>query len=310
VEPDNGRRRPAAGGEVGLETRLLKGKPVRDVVFAELKEKVAAAPRPPGLAVVLVGGDPASAVYVKHKEKGCVEVGFHHVTHRLPATTGQDELLALIGTLNADPAIDGILVQLPLPPGLDEEAVLFAVDPAKDVDGFHPENLGRLVAGNPRFVPCTPKGILRLLTHYGVSVAGRNVAIVGRSVIVGRPLALLLALKADPGNATVTLCHSGTRDLPAVTSAADVVIAAIGVPRFLGPDHVGEGAVVVDVGINRIDDPDHPKGTRLVGDVDAAAVKGRAAALTPVPGGVGPMTIAMLLENTWEAMLARESCGA
>ncbi|MCP4571284.1 MAG: bifunctional methylenetetrahydrofolate dehydrogenase/methenyltetrahydrofolate cyclohydrolase FolD [bacterium] len=293
-----------------METRLLKGKPVRDAVFAELKQKVDAAPRPPGLAVVLVGDDAASAVYVKHKEKGCDEVGFHHVTHRLPATTKQEELLDLIARLNADAAIDGILVQLPLPKSLDEEQVLLAVDPAKDVDGFHPENLGRLMAGNPRFVPCTPKGILRLLTEYDVPVSGRNVAIVGRSVIVGRPLAMLLALKTDPGNATVTLCHSGTRDLPAVTSAADIVVAAMGAPRFLGPDHLGEGAVVVDVGINRIDDPTHPKGTRLVGDVDAAAVKGRVSALTPVPGGIGPMTIAMLLENTWEAMCTREGDGA
>lgn len=292
-----------------METRLLKGKPVRDAILARLKEKVSVAPRTPGLAVVLVGDAAASAVYVKHKEKGCNEVGFHHVTHRLPATTGQAELLELVASLNADPAIDGILIQLPLPAGLDEEAVLLAVDPAKDVDGFHPENLGRLMAGNPRFVPCTPKGILRLLTHYDVTVSGRNVAIVGRSVIVGRPLAMLLALKADPGNATVTLCHSGTRDLAAVTSAADVVVAAIGVPRFLGADHVGEGAVVVDVGINRIDDPGHPKGTRLVGDVDLDAVRGRAGAVTPVPGGVGPMTIAMLLENTWEAMVAREADG-
>jgi methylenetetrahydrofolate dehydrogenase (NADP+)/methenyltetrahydrofolate cyclohydrolase len=289
-----------------VETLMLKGKPVRNAVFAELKEKVARAPRAPGLAVILVGEDPASAVYVSHKEKGCDEVGFHHVTHRLPADTPEEVVLALIADLNADRKIDGILVQLPLPKGLDQEKVLLAVAPAKDVDGFHPENLGRLTAGHPRFIPCTPKGILHLLRHYGISVAGKNVAVVGRSVIVGRPLSMLMSLKRDDGNATVTMCHSGTRDLKAVTRAADVVVAAIGVPRFIGRDAVAEGAVVVDVGINRIDAPDRPSGTRLVGDVDTEALKGHASALTPVPGGVGPMTIAMLLSNTWEAMARAE----
>ncbi len=289
-----------------MDTILLKGKPVRDVVFAELKAKVARAPRRPGLAVILVGDDHASSVYVSHKEKGCDEVGFHHVTHRLPADTPEGEVLALIEDLNADRVIDGILVQLPLPAGMNQERVLATVNPAKDVDGFHPENLGLLVAGYPRFVPCTPKGILRLLSHYDISVAGKNVAVVGRSVIVGRPLSLLLSLKREDGNATVTMCHSGTRDLAAITSAADVVVAAIGVPQALGTNEIGKGAVVVDVGINRIDAPERPKGTRLVGDVDAVALKGHVAALTPVPGGVGPMTIAMLLENTWEAMARKE----
>jgi len=289
-----------------LDTILLKGKPVRDKVFAELKTKVAGAPRKPGLAVVLVGEDPASAVYVSHKEKGCEEIGFHHVTHRLPADTPEQDVLDLIASLNSDRSIDGILVQLPLPGQMNQERVLFAVDPAKDVDGFHPENLGRLVAGHPIFVPCTPNGILRLLSHYDIPMAGKNVAVVGRSVIVGRPLSLLLSLKRPDGNATVTMCHSGTRDLASITSAADVVIAAIGVPRALGPAEIGKGAVVVDVGINRIDAPERPTGTRLVGDVDAEALKGHAGALTPVPGGVGPMTIAMLLENTWEAMAMKE----
>jgi methylenetetrahydrofolate dehydrogenase (NADP+)/methenyltetrahydrofolate cyclohydrolase len=281
---------------------MLRGKDVRDAVLARLKERVARTARPPGLAVVLVGDDPASQVYVKHKEKGCDEVGFHHVTHRLAAETEQGDVLALVANLNADRAIDGILVQLPLPRHLDAERILLAVDPAKDVDGFHPENLGRLAAGQPRFVPCTPKGILRLLSHYDVPVAGREVAIVGRSVIVGRSLALMLSLKRPDANATVTLCHSGTRDLAKVTSRADIVVAAMGVPRALGAEHVGEGATVVDVGINRVEDATARKGYRLVGDVDAGAVTGRAGALTPVPGGVGPMTIAMLLENTFEAM--------
>ncbi|MBM4131089.1 bifunctional 5,10-methylenetetrahydrofolate dehydrogenase/5,10-methenyltetrahydrofolate cyclohydrolase [bacterium] len=289
---------------------MLKGAPVRDAVFAELKVKVAAARRRPGLAVILAGDDPASAVYVSHKAKGCDEVGFHHVTHRLPAETTQAALLALVAQLNADPAIDGILVQLPLPKGIDQEAVLLAVDPLKDVDGFHPANLGRLVAGHPRFVPCTPKGIIRLLRHYELPTAGRRVAVVGRSVIVGRPLSLLLSLKGAFGDATVTMCHSATRDLPAVTSACDVVVAAMGAPRALGAAHIGPGAVVIDVGINRVADPTRPAGERLVGDVDEAAVRGRAGALTPVPGGIGPMTIAMLLENTWEAYARAEGSHA
>lgn len=289
-----------------METMLLKGAPVRDAVFDDLRNRMRSAPRRPGLAVVLVGDDPASHVYVKHKEKGCETVGYHHATHRLPADTPELQVLDLIRHLNADGDIDGILVQLPLPAGIDQDRVLLSVDPAKDVDGFHPENLGRLVAGRPRFVPCTPKGILRLCRHYDIPVAGRNVAIVGRSVIVGRPLALLMSLKGSMGNATVTMCHSGTRDLAGVTSRADIVVAAMGVPCALGRREIGEGAVVIDVGINRIDDPAHPKGTRLVGDVDAAAVDGHAGALTPVPGGVGPMTIAMLLENTFESMARAE----
>jgi methylenetetrahydrofolate dehydrogenase (NADP+)/methenyltetrahydrofolate cyclohydrolase len=289
-----------------VETLMLKGGPVRDRVFAELKAKVARAPRQPGLAVVLVGDDPASAVYVRHKEKGCTEVGFHHETHRLPALAEQKEVMELVARLNADSSIDGILVQLPLPAHLDQEQVLLAVDPAKDVDGFHPENLGRLTAGHPRFVPCTPKGILRLLSHYDIPLAGKHVAIVGRSVIVGRPLAMLMSLKRDDANATVSLCHSGTGDLAAITRSADVVVAAIGVPRFLGRDEIAEGAIVVDVGINRIEALGRKSGTRLVGDVDMDRLKGHASALTPVPGGVGPMTIAMLLENTWEALCAAE----
>jgi len=290
-----------------VETLVLKGKPVRDAVFAEIKAKVAGSGKKPGLAVVLVGDDAASAVYVSHKEKGCEEVGFHHETHRLPVDTPESDVIALIDRLNADGAIHGILVQLPLPGTIDQDRVLLRVDPGKDVDGFHPENLGRLVAGNPRFIPCTPKGVLRLLMHYDLPVDGKTVAVVGRSVIVGRPLTLLMALKRTDANATVTLCHSGTPNLAEITARADVVVAAIGVPRFLGPDAVGEGAVVVDVGINRIDAPERKSGTRLVGDVDYDALLGRAAAMTPVPGGVGPMTIAMLLENTWEAMELAEA---
>ncbi len=289
-----------------METKLLKGIPVRDAVLEDLKVRLSSAPRRPGLAVVLIGEDPASRVYVKHKEKACEKLGLHHVTHRLPSSTTTTEALNLVRKLNADPAIDGILVQLPLPPEMDQDAVLRTVDPAKDVDGFHPENLGLLVAGRPRFIPCTPKGILRILAHYGIHTAGRKVAVVGRSVIVGRPLALLLNLKGPEGDATVTMCHSRTPDLGLALEEADIVVAAIGVPRALGPDVIPAGAVVIDVGINRIEDPAAPKGTRLVGDVDSETLLGHVAALTPVPGGVGPMTIAMLMENTCEAMARAE----
>lgn len=289
-----------------METLLLKGAPVSAAVLADLQGRAARAPRRPGLGVILVGDDPASAVYVRNKTKACREAGFHHVTHQLPADTAQDAVLRLVHALNLDPAIDGILVQLPLPAHLDREAVLRAVDPAKDVDGFHPENLGLLVAGRPRFVPCTPQGILRLLQHYAIPTAGRTVAVVGRSVIVGRPLSLLLSLKGPRGDATVTMCHSGTPDLAQVTSRAQIVVAAMGVPHALGADAIGAGAVVVDVGINRVADPQRPQGYRLVGDVDTASVLGRAAAVTPVPGGVGPMTIAMLLQNTYDAMARTE----
>jgi methylenetetrahydrofolate dehydrogenase (NADP+)/methenyltetrahydrofolate cyclohydrolase len=280
--------------------------PVRDAVLAEITRKVAGASRPPGLAVVLIGDDPASRVYVRSKEKGCEDVGFHHLTHRLPADTTEASVLALIAELNGDPRLDGILVQMPLPTHLDGDRILAAVDPRKDVDGFHPLNLGLLVAGKPRTVACTPKGILRLLAYYEIPVAGRRVAIVGRSVIVGRPLALLLNLKGALGDATVTMCHSRTPDLAAVTREADIVVAAMGVASALGREHVRQGAVVVDVGINRVPDAAARTGYRLVGDVDAAALDGHAGALTPVPGGVGPMTIAMLLENTWEAMVREE----
>jgi methylenetetrahydrofolate dehydrogenase (NADP+)/methenyltetrahydrofolate cyclohydrolase len=283
----------------------LRGKPVRDAVLTDLKDNIAHASRPPGLAVILAGDDPASAVYVRHKEKACEEAGFHHVTHRFAAEVTKGEILACIHRLNQDPAIDGILVQLPLPAQLDQREILLAVDPRKDVDGFHPENLGLLMAGHPRFIPCTPKGILRLLHHYDIDTAGQRVAVVGRSLIVGRPLAMLLSLKRESGNATVTLCHSRTRDLPAATRQADILVAALGVPRALCRDHVAEGAVVIDVGINRVPAPETKTGTRLVGDVNAPEMAGWASALTPVPGGVGPMTIAMLLENTWEAMNQR-----
>ena len=289
-----------------MESRKLSGVVVRDAVFEELARDVEASGRRPGLAVVLVGDDPASRVYVASKGRACEKLGYHHVTHRLPAETSEGDVLALVAELNDAHEIHGILVQIPLPAHIDAARVQAAVSPHKDVDGFHPVNLGRLLAGRPACVPCTPLGIVEMLRHHGVSVAGREVAVVGRSVIVGRPLAMLLSLKAEMGNATVTLCHSATRDLPAVTRRADVVVAAMGAPGALDREHVARGAVVVDVGINRVDDPTKKKGYRLVGDVAPEALDGWASAYTPVPGGVGPMTIAMLMRNTRDAMLRRD----
>jgi methylenetetrahydrofolate dehydrogenase (NADP+)/methenyltetrahydrofolate cyclohydrolase len=288
-----------------METRRLPGKVVRDAVIAELTAKVKESPRPPGLGVILAGDDPASQVYVRHKTKACQEVGFHQVTQRFGATVAETEILECIESMNRDDRLDGILVQLPLPRQVSAEKALQCVNPTKDVDGFHPESLGLLVAGKPTFIPCTPKGILRLLQHYDISLAGKHVVVVGRSVIVGRPLAMLLSLKRPDANATVTLCHSATRDLESVCQQGDIVVAAIGSPAFLGQQHIAPGAVVIDVGINRIEDPQAKRGTRLVGDVATDALDGWASAYTPVPGGVGPMTIAMLLENTWEAMSRR-----
>jgi methylenetetrahydrofolate dehydrogenase (NADP+) / methenyltetrahydrofolate cyclohydrolase len=271
-----------------VTTRVLDGKALAQTVRDEVRAAVAGLVRPPGLAVVLVGDDPASQVYVKNKEKAAAEAGVVAFDHRLPATTSQAELLALVERLNGDPAVDGILVQLPLPGHIDSTLVLDAIRPDKDVDGFHADNLGRLAQGRPRFVAATPKGCMRLLEHAGVALRGKRAVVVGRSNIVGRPMALLL-LNAD---ATVTVCHSRTAELAAEVGRADVVIAAIGKPRFVPGAWIKPGAVVIDVGINRGADG------KLCGDVDTAAAAERAAAITPVPGGVGPMTIACLLENT------------
>ena len=245
----------------------------------------------PGLAAVLVGDDPASAVYVRNKKIACEKAGLYPQEHRLPAATTQEALLALIHKLNADPKIHGILVQLPLPPHIESKAILQAVSPEKDVDGFHPVNVGRLVEGGPVFVPCTPKGVIHMIDSTGLDIAGKRAVVIGRSNIVGKPVAMLLLHR----HATVTICHSRTKDLPSVVREADIVIAAIGKPLFVTPDMVKEGAVVIDVGINRLADG------KLVGDVDFDHVKERAGWITPVPGGVGPMTIAMLLQNTLES---------
>lgn len=252
----------------------------------------------PGLATVLVGENPASATYVRSKQRACEKAGIHSRDIRLPEDTSEAELLSKVSELNEDPDIDGILVQLPLPPQIEPQRVIMTIDPEKDVDGFHPVNLGKLLSGEEAFFPCTPHGILVMLERSGITVEGRHVVVVGRSNIVGKPLAALLMQKRAGANATVTVCHSRTADLASHTRRADILVAAAGRVGFITGDMVGEGAVVVDVGINRVDDPEAKKGYRLVGDVDFDGASQRASRITPVPGGVGPMTIAMLLSNT------------
>ena len=277
---------------------ILDGKATAAAIRAELTEEVKRlapkAERAPGLAVILVGEDAASQVYVRNKEKACREAGFLSETFRLPASTDQTELETLIDSLNARNDVDGILLQLPLPQGLDSQRCLERIAPGKDVDGFHPVNMGRLTLGLPGLRPCTPAGVLVLLERYGLSPAGKKAVVVGRSNIVGKPLALMLAEKGKTANATVTICHSGTPDLGAVCRKADFLFLAMGKPRCITGDMVKEGAVVVDVGINRTE-------SGLCGDADYESVSTRASAITPVPGGIGPMTIAQLLANTMQA---------
>jgi methylenetetrahydrofolate dehydrogenase (NADP+)/methenyltetrahydrofolate cyclohydrolase len=253
----------------------------------------------PGLAVVLVGDNPASMAYVRAKDRKCQELGLHSLKYELPASTSQAELVALVQQLNADPAIHGILVQSPPPPHVDERRVVEAIDPRKDVDGFHAINVGKLALGDADgFVPCTPLGCQRLLIESGIETRGANVVVLGRSMIVGKPMALLLMNKGPGGDATVTVAHSRTRHLGEICASADILIAAIGQPEFVKANMVREGAVVIDVGINRVSDPTSPKGSKLVGDVAFGEVAPKCRAITPVPGGVGPMTIAMLIANT------------
>ena len=288
--------------KLSSKMKLINGTEIAKKVHAETKQRIAAlAARgvTPGLAVVLVGENPASQAYVRAKDKRAAELGIHSVKHELPATTTQADLLALVAELNADPAIHGILVQSPPPKHIDEASIVRAIDPAKDVDGFHPINVAKLALDDPTgFVPCTPLGCQRLLIEAGVQTSGARAVVLGRSMIVGKPMALLLMAKGTGGDATVTVAHSRTKDIAAVTREADIVIAAIGRPEFVTADMVKEGAVVIDVGINRVDDLIAPKGYRLVGDVDFQNVAPKCAAITPVPGGVGPMTIAMLMANT------------
>lgn len=285
--------------------KLIDGKASAERVHEETRarlEKLSSQGIRPGLAVVLVGNDPASRAYVRAKDRKCQELGLHSEKYELPAETSEEELLALVRELNARPEIHGILVQSPPPPHINEATIVRAIDPAKDVDGFHPLNVAKLALEDPTaLVPCTPLGCQRLLVDYGIETAGAEVVVVGRSMIVGKPLALLLMARGRGADATVTVAHSRTRDLAAITRRADIVIAAIGRPHFLGSDHIRDGAVVIDVGINRIEDPSTEKGYRLVGDVDFDAVAEKCAAITPVPGGVGPMTIAMLMANTVKA---------
>ena len=287
-----------------MTAQIIDGKQVAADMRAELKDEVAELKKKgivPGLAVVLVGEDPASKSYVTAKERACEEMGIYSDDNRLAADTSQEKLMALIEKLNKDPKINGILVQLPLPDGLNEAEVLLAIDPAKDVDGFHPVNVGKMVVGEKAFLPCTPHGILQLLMRSNVTIKGAEVVIVGRSNIVGKPLANMLIQKNPTGNATVTVCHTRTRDLSYHTKRADIVIAAAGRPNTVTADMVKDGVVVIDVGVNRVEDATKKKGYRLVGDVDFEAVKEKASLITPVPGGVGPMTITMLLYNTVES---------
>jgi methylenetetrahydrofolate dehydrogenase (NADP+)/methenyltetrahydrofolate cyclohydrolase len=286
-------------------SQLIEGRAVAEKVYAELRGEIAELKRrgrTPGLAVVLVGDNPASRAYVRSKDKMCRDLGLHSVKLELPTDTTQDELLGRVHDLNGDPAIHGILVQSPPPKQIDEAAIIRAIDPAKDVDGFHPVNVARLALGDKSgFVPCTPLGCQRLLIESGIEIAGAHVVILGRSMIVGKPLALLLMRKGKGGDATVTVAHSRSQRLAEIARSADILIAAIGQPEFVRAEHVRDGAVVIDVGINRVDDPTMERGYRLVGDVAFAEVSEKASAITPVPGGVGPMTIAMLMANTVRA---------
>ncbi len=284
-----------------MAAQIIDGKTVADSIRANLGVRIAAldsAGVRPGLAVILVGEDPASASYVRSKERACERIGIYSRDIRLSAETSEEVLLDQVEAQNRDPSIHGILVQLPLPSHIDTESIINAVSPSKDVDGFHPVSLGRLAAGLETFVPCTPAGIVELLVHSGTVIAGSEAVVLGRSNIVGRPVATLLSQKSPRGNATVTICHSRTDDIAAHTRRADILVAAMGVPRFVTADMVKPGAVVIDVGVNRVDDPSRERGYRLVGDVDFEPVSAVAGAITPVPGGVGPMTIAMLLSNT------------
>lgn len=281
-----------------MSARLIDGKAVAAEIRSQVAARVAAFNArtgvTPHLAAVLVGDDPASSVYVRNKQTACEKAGLKSTLHRLNAATTTEQLLSLVQQLNSDPSVHGILVQLPLPKQIEEQRILDAVTPLKDVDCFHAENVGLMAQGRPRFLPCTPSGCQQLLIHAAVETAGKHAVVLGRSEIVGKPMALLLVQKGQAADATVTICHSRTKNLPEIVRQADIIVAAIGKPNFVTADMVKPGATVIDVGINRV-------GDKLVGDVDFVAVKEVAGAITPVPGGVGPMTIAMLLQNTVRA---------
>lgn len=284
---------------------ILDGKQTGNDIKAELSARVDQlvkdGKRPPHLAAVLVGNDGASLTYVGSKVRSCERIGYESTLIQLPEETTETELLHQIGRLNANTAIDGFIVQLPLPKHINEEKVLMAIDPHKDVDGFHPTNFGKMALDMESFIPATPYGIMELLRRYQIDVSGKHAVVIGRSHIVGRPMSILLSRKSSPGNATVTLTHSRTKNLAAITKEADIVVSALGVPNFLKEDMVKEGAIIIDVGITRVPDASHSKGYIITGDVDYEHVKDKASFITPVPGGVGPMTIAMLLQNTYLA---------
>ena len=287
-----------------MAAKIISGKDVAAQIREELKQEIDGLKQKnivPGLAVILVGENPASVSYVTAKERACKEIGIFSDDNHLAADTSERQLLDLIHEKNNDPKVNGILVQLPLPKHIDEAKVLMAIDPSKDVDGFHPVNVGKMVVGERAFLPCTPHGVLQMLKRSGINTQGAEVVIVGRSNIVGKPLANMLIQKGALGNATVTVCHTKTKDIAAHTRKADIVIAATGYPNTITADMIKDGAVVIDVGVNRVEDASREKGFRLVGDVDFDNVKEKASFITPVPGGVGPMTITMLLYNTVES---------
>jgi methylenetetrahydrofolate dehydrogenase (NADP+)/methenyltetrahydrofolate cyclohydrolase len=281
---------------------ILDGKTTSNQIKEELSVQVKgikeAGKRPPHLAAVLVGNDGASLTYVGSKVRSCERIGYDSTLIKLEDNISQDALLETIEKLNNDPLLDGFIVQLPLPKHIDEEVVLHAINPNKDVDGFHPTNFGKMALGMETFIPATPFGIMELLKRYKLDISGKHAVVIGRSHIVGRPMSILLSEKGNPGNATVSLTHSRTQNLAAITKEADIVVSALGVPNFLTADMVKDGAIIIDVGITRVPDANHPKGYVIVGDVHYDAVKEKASHITPVPGGVGPMTIAMLLQNT------------
>ena len=298
-----------------MTAKILDGKALAEEIRGEVATGVAEMQQKhsviPGLAAVLVGDDPASAIYVRNKRRACEEVGMVNDTFLMPADSTNEQVLARVQALNEDPRFHGILVQLPMPPQIDERLIIESLDPTKDVDGLHPFNVGKLAQGRADFVPGTPAGIQQILLRNGHDPAGANVVVCGRSDIVGKPMALLLMQRADGANATVTVCHTRTKNLAEITRQADILVAAIGLPSTITADMVKEGAVVIDVGINRVDDASQKRGYRLEGDVDFDGVSKKASAITPVPGGVGPMTIAMLLVNTLTATrLSIHGCGS
>ena len=287
-----------------IDGKLIAGE-IREGLTKEVEE-LKAKGITPGLGVILVGADPASKSYVTAKERACDALGLYSENIKLPAETTEEELLALVNEMNNNPKIDGILVQLPLPKHIDTDKVIMAIHPSKDVDGFHPESIGKMLMGKDTFLPCTPHGIIKLLLHSNVKVEGANVVVVGRSNIVGKPVANLLLNKSEGGNATVTVCHSRTKNMAEITKRADILIAAIGKAEFITADMIKDGAVVIDVGVNRVEDSSKKRGYRLVGDVDYTPALEKASKITPVPGGVGPMTITMLMYNTVESAKNRK----